>query len=102
MSTSPDPFLQACHGTEPIRLEIRRSSGAATVKDFAKPCILVGRDTRADLPLVNPDVAPRALYLQLIGGRLARLDAALQVGLDLRLVGNGRGFRSRRPSPSTG
>lgn len=70
MSTSPDPFLQACHGTEPIRLEIRRSSGAATEKVFAKPCVLVGRDTRADLPLVNPDVAPRALYFQLLGGRV--------------------------------
>ena len=60
----------ACHGAEPIRLEIRRSSGAATEKVFAKPCVLIGRDTRADLPLVNPDVAPRALYLQLIGGRV--------------------------------
>jgi hypothetical protein len=70
MSSIPDPFLQACHGTDPIRLEVRRSSGAATEKEFAKPFVLVGRDSRADLPLVSPAVAPRSLYFQLIGGRV--------------------------------
>jgi pSer/pThr/pTyr-binding forkhead associated (FHA) protein len=70
MLTSPDRFLQACRGAEPIRLEVRRSSGAATVKEFPKPYVLVGRDGRADLALVNPEVAIRQLYFQLIGGRV--------------------------------
>jgi len=70
MSSTPDPFLQACYGTEPIRLEVRRSSGASSEMEFAKPYVLVGRDSRADLSLVNPGVAPRSLYFQMISGRV--------------------------------
>jgi pSer/pThr/pTyr-binding forkhead associated (FHA) protein len=70
MSSSPDPFFHACSGIEPIRVEVRRSSGAASEKEFAKPFIIVGRDSRSDLPLVNPEVASRSLYFQLIGGRV--------------------------------
>jgi hypothetical protein len=96
MSSSPDPFLQACHGTEPIRLEVRRSSGAASEQEFAKPFVLVGRDSRADLSLVNPDIAPRSLYFQLIGGRVF----AVRIADNPVLMADGRNWEAGWVQPS--
>jgi pSer/pThr/pTyr-binding forkhead associated (FHA) protein len=70
MSSRTDPFFQACGGTDPIRLEVYRPDGAATTAEFHKPFVLVGRDSRADLTLPDPDAAARQLYLQLVGGQL--------------------------------
>jgi pSer/pThr/pTyr-binding forkhead associated (FHA) protein len=62
-------FLTACQATAPIRLEVRRGAEVSEVA-FDKAAVLIGRDGRSDLNLLDSDVGSRHLYLQVLRGRL--------------------------------
>jgi hypothetical protein len=64
-----NPFLTACQGTEPIRLLIRRGHDVSEIA-FDRAAVLIGRDGRADLNLLDSDVGSRHMYLQILRGRL--------------------------------
>src|SRR4051794_9957635 len=77
----PDPFLDACGSTGPLRLVVRGPGASGDeVRSFPRPFAVVGRDGAADLVLDHPEVGRRHAYLQLIAGRLFCADLRSRTG----------------------
>jgi pSer/pThr/pTyr-binding forkhead associated (FHA) protein len=70
---SAEAFLEACGATSPLRLSAEHPGGADQCV-LNQPFAIVGRDSRADVRVIDPDAARRHLYLQVLCGRLLCLD----------------------------
>jgi predicted component of type VI protein secretion system len=72
---SLDLFLEACGLRGPLELHVAhlgRQEMAHWV--FHQPFAVIGSQPQADIPLNDPDVGRRHLYLQALGGRLFAFD----------------------------
>lgn len=83
MSTKPiDHFWEACGAAAPLRLAVQREGDRhRSVRVFARPYLLVGRDARNDLALNDEQVGRRHAYLQLVAGRLYCVDLNSRTGI---------------------
>jgi pSer/pThr/pTyr-binding forkhead associated (FHA) protein len=72
---SLDEFLGACGASGPLRLTLDDGSNAVEYV-LPQPFAVVGSDPRADIRLATPNVPRRAVYLQILGGRLLCVDLA--------------------------
>ncbi len=77
-----EPFFGACGGRQSISLSVRRRDRPAPAKTFVfnQPFILIGRCQESDLPLNDPRVNFRHIYLQLVAGRWLFVDLGLISG----------------------
>src|SRR5258708_7112761 len=84
-----EPFFGACGGRQSISLSVRRRDRSAPAKTFVfnQPFILIGRCQESDLPLNDPRVNFRHIYLQLLAGRWLFVD----LGLGSVAAAGGRG-----------
>lgn len=66
-----DPFFEACGGRTALSLAVscRDTAVAPETCAFRQPFVLIGRYPECDLPLLQPGVSFRHVYLQLIAGR---------------------------------
>lgn len=68
-------FMNACEADEPLRLVIRGPvGGECESRILHQPFALVGRDSRADIPLEDALVSRRHAYLQVIAGDVFWVD----------------------------
>lgn len=75
-------FAEACGATGPLHLRVDLAGGGAlAVGTVDQPFTLVGRDESCDVTLNDPDVNPRHVWLQVIGGRVFAVDLGSRTGV---------------------
>lgn len=77
-----DPFFTACGGRNTISVSVWRQEidSPAETYIFQQPFVLIGRSPENDLPLPDPKVSFRHLYLQLVAGSWLFVDLGLISG----------------------
>jgi pSer/pThr/pTyr-binding forkhead associated (FHA) protein len=77
-----DRFARACGARQPLVLCIHLSGGEKLAEgEVESPFVLVGRDDACDVTLTDPEVDPRHLWLQVLGGHLYAVDLGSRAGL---------------------
>ncbi|HEY1186228.1 MAG TPA: FHA domain-containing protein [Gemmata sp.] len=75
-------FAEACGATAPLHLRVDLVGGGVLAEGLLhQPFALVGRDDACDVTLSDPDVNPRHMWLQVLGGRVYALDLGSRTGV---------------------
>ena len=74
-------FREACGASDTLHLEIRSEVGESEHQLLPQPFALIGRDERADIPLMHQQVSKRHAYLQVIAGRVFCVDLGSREGI---------------------
>src|SRR4051794_23634396 len=68
-------FADQCGATDPLDLRVDLADGSVLAEGTVRqPFALVGRDDACDVTLTDPDVNPRHVWLQTVGGREFAVD----------------------------
>jgi pSer/pThr/pTyr-binding forkhead associated (FHA) protein len=74
-------FLNACGIKDSLRLVVEGPEAkGGDSRWFAQPFVVIGRDSRADMLLDDPQVSRRHVYLQAVGGWLFWVDLESRTG----------------------
>lgn len=75
-------FADACGATAPLNLRVDLVGGGVLAEGaLDQPFTLVGRDDACDVTLSDPDINPRHVWLQALGGRVYALDLGSRTGV---------------------
>ncbi len=75
-------FQEACGFVGPLKLSIRHADGLPEdLREFTQPYLVVGREPKTDLPLNDPAVSYRHVYLQAIAGQIYCVDLFSRTGV---------------------
>jgi pSer/pThr/pTyr-binding forkhead associated (FHA) protein len=75
-------FAEACGAAGPLDLRVELADGGVLAEGTVRqPFCLVGRDDVCEITLTDPEVNPRHVWLQLLGGRLYAIDLGSRHGL---------------------
>ena len=74
-------FWEACGTPGPLRLRVDGDVEGVGSWSLPQPFALIGRDTRADIPLPDEHVSKRHAYLQVIAGRVFYADLGSRTGI---------------------
>ena len=75
-------FADQCGATDPLDLRVDLADGSVLAEGTVRqPFTLVGRDDACDVTLTDPDVNPRHVWLQTVGGRVFAVDLGSRTGL---------------------
>src|SRR5260370_34642064 len=88
-----EAFLDACGGSEPLRLDVSPPDGGGPVRQVLhQPFALLGRHERADVCLQGSGVSRRHALVQMIAGRFYCLDLGSRTGTHWDGAGQGHGW----------
>lgn len=86
-------FAEACGAADPLDLRVDLADGGVLAEGTVhQPFTLVGRDDACDVTLSDPDVNPRHVWLQVVGGRVFAVDLGSRTGLGWPDGGGGSGW----------
>ena len=86
-------FANACGATAPLDLRVDLAGGGVLAEgSIDQPFTLVGRDDACDVTLADPDINPRHVWLQALGGRVFAVDLGSRTGLTWPDGGHGPGW----------
>ena len=75
-------FADQCGATGPLDLRVDLANGGVLAEGtVCQPFTLVGRDDACDVTLTDPDVNPRHMWIQVVGGRVFAVDLGSRTGL---------------------
>lgn len=75
-------FADQCGAPDPLDLRVELADGSVLAEGSVRqPFTLVGRDDACDVTLTDPDVNPRHVWLQAVGGRVFAVDLGSRTGL---------------------
>ena len=74
-------FREACGAPDTLHLEVQRDGEEPDHQLLPRPFALIGRDERADIPLMHQQVSKRHAYLQVIAGRVFCVDLGSREGI---------------------
>lgn len=75
-------FADQCGAADPLDLRVDLADGSVLAEGTVRqPFTLVGRDDACDVTLTDPDVNPRHVWLQAVGGRVFAVDLGSRTGL---------------------
>ena len=74
-------FRKACGAPDTLNLEIQSEGEAPEHQVLPQPFAVIGRDERADIPLMHQQVSKRHAYLQVIAGRVFCVDLGSREGI---------------------
>lgn len=75
-------FADACGASAPLNLRVDLVGGGVLAEGaLDQPFTLVGRDDACDVTLSDPDINPRHVWLQALGGRVYALDLGSRTGV---------------------
>jgi pSer/pThr/pTyr-binding forkhead associated (FHA) protein len=75
-------FADACGATAPLDLRVDLAGGGVLAEgSVAQPFTLVERDDTCDVTLSDPEINPRHVWLQVLGGRVFAADLGSRTGL---------------------
>jgi pSer/pThr/pTyr-binding forkhead associated (FHA) protein len=75
-------FAEQCGAVVPLDLRVDLADGGLLAEGTVQqPFTLVGRDDACDVTLTDPDVNPRHLWVQTVGGRVFAVDLGSRTGL---------------------
>jgi pSer/pThr/pTyr-binding forkhead associated (FHA) protein len=86
-------FANACGAIDPLNLRVDLVGGGVLAEgSVAQPFTLVGRDDACDVTLSDPEINPRHVWLQVLGGRVFAVDLGSRTGLQWPSGARGPGW----------
>lgn len=75
-------FQEACGAVGPLKVSIQHADGRPRDhREFDQPFLVIGRETKTDLPLNDKAVSYRHAYLQVIAGQVFCIDLFARTGV---------------------